>query len=67
MRNNEVLTGKRRYRTHRTIGGKSLLVLQVEVSFGEGPDDHNGMPAYLAGRDWRDAMIEDLSIQEKQP
>lgn len=56
---NEVLTGEVRLRLQTRWFRPPLLVAQVEVCWGEGPPDSNGMPSYLAGRGWRDAKVED--------
>ena len=57
------LTGQIRFRPH--IRGffirRTLLILQVEVEFTDGPPDANGMPRWLAGKVWRDAGMEDLT------
>ena len=57
---------KIRYRTAQIRTGffswKEVLVLQVYKSYGEGPWDFNGIPEYLAGSDWFDATIEDLTV-----
>ncbi len=56
------LTGRTRYRQLTRVFGDPLLVLQVEVSFDDGPPDCNGMPTYLAGVAWRDAQVTDLAL-----
>jgi hypothetical protein len=60
---NEWLTGRTRH-DQRFCGvlfnKKLVLVLQVEVTWDEGPSDSNGMPEYLPGRGWRDATVIDL-------
>lgn len=59
-------TGRTRYRLG-TVGaglfsrGTPVLILQVEVVWGDGPDDFNGMPTYLAGKGWRDAQVTDFA------
>lgn len=62
-------TGRTRYRELPRVLGHSLLVLQVEVRFGDGPPDSNGMPLYLKGATWRDAKVEDLSflVPQQEP
>lgn len=62
----EKLTGRKRYRVHKSIFGKHLLVLQLEehvtgTSFDMEP---NG---WVDSRDydfkhWRDANIEDITL-----
>jgi hypothetical protein len=56
------LTGKKRYRleTSGWFYKRNFLVLEVEVAFGDGPTDHNGLPQHLSGAAWRDARVEDL-------
>lgn len=53
-------TGKIRYRSFAPRFGKPLIVLQVEISFSDGPNDHNGLPQYLGGVRWKDAEVHDL-------
>lgn len=53
-------TGKMRYRHKPRMFKHSLVVVQVEVKFEDGPDDHNGMPEWLAGVKWRDARPDDF-------
>lgn len=64
---NERLTGRQRYRV-ATIGGffssRQVLVLEVEVVRGDGPDDYHGMPTYLGGTIWRDALPQDISLHQ---
>ncbi len=60
---NEKLTGQTRYRLHNPIFGAPLLVLQVEVEWGEGDPDFNGMPSYPPGKGWRDAKVSDLTTR----
>lgn len=60
------LTGRTRYRELTRVFGHSLLVLQVEVEFGDGPPDYNGMPLYLQGVAWRDAQVTDLAFLPQQ-
>ena len=62
MRTNERPTGRTRYRTQRRWFKPDVLVLQIEVEFGDGPPDHDGLPIYLEGRRWRDATAEDVSV-----
>lgn len=62
MRINDTPTGRIRYRTERRMFKPDVLVLQVEVEYGDGPSDSNGMPEYLAGKSWRDARPEDLAF-----
>ena len=61
------LTGRTRYRTERRWFKPDVLVLQVEVTYGDGPSDHNGLPAYLAGTGWRDALPQDLTVARCVP
>jgi len=63
--NNDRLTGNTRYRIQNLCFRPSVLVLQVEIEFGDGPSDHNGMPQYLAGKIWRDAVVSDLRLLPK--
>ena len=60
MTNDEHLTGNIRYRIQNLFFQPSVLVLQVEVEYGDGPLDYNLMPQYLAGKTWRDAVVTDL-------
>lgn len=53
-------TGKTKYRIEKRLFKSDLVVLQVEVSWGNGPEDYDGLPTYLSGRGWRDAIPEDL-------
>jgi hypothetical protein len=64
---NDTLTGQTRYRceTRGLFSKTNLLVLQVEASWGDGPDDCHGLPTYLGGKGWRDARVEDLTLLEK--
>lgn len=62
MRANECPTGKIRYRTQRKLFGPDLIVLQIEVTFSDGPGDSNGCPEYLGGTIWVDARLEHLSL-----
>ncbi|UTC27944.1 hypothetical protein [Stenotrophomonas phage A1432] len=59
---NAVPTGKTRHRIHKTLFREPVLVLQVELSYPDGPGDSYGLPEYLAGRMWVDARMEHLSI-----
>lgn len=59
---NERLTGNVRFRTERRLFKDDVVVLQVEVVYGDGPSDSNGMPEYLAGQGWRDAQVRDLQF-----
>lgn len=63
----DTLTGKTRYRSDCVgfINRKDVLVLQVQTKWSDGPNDHNGMPTYLAGEGWRDAGVEDLAALEE--
>ena len=58
----DTLTGEIRYRTQRVglFGSREVLVLQVRVTWPDGPDDWHGMPEYLSGTGWRDATLKDL-------
>ena len=56
---NERLTGEVRLRLQIRWFRSPLLVVQVHVAYGDGPDDCYGMPQYLAGNGWRDAKVED--------
>lgn len=62
MRANERPTGKIRYRTQRRLCGPDLIVLQIEVTFSDGPGDSNGCPEYLGGTTWVDARLEHLTV-----
>lgn len=55
----EGLTGRTRHRDERRAFRSTLIVLQVEVVYSDGPNDHDGMPQYLAGKSWRDATTMD--------
>lgn len=58
---------KTRYRVGKEgLFGNPVLILQVFVTWSDGPDDHNGMPEYLSGSGWRDAKVEDLSLDMKE-
>lgn len=59
---NEQPTGRTRYRQQRRMLGPPLIVLQVEVTFSDGPGDSNGLPEYLGGTTWVDARLEHLSL-----
>lgn len=62
---NERLTGATRHRAEVVgiIRRRVKLVLQVEVEWGDGPPDCNGMPEFLRGRGWRDADPADLAAR----
>jgi hypothetical protein len=62
MRTNEHPTGKVRYRSEKRWMKPDVLVLQVQVTCGDGPSDSNGMPEYLSATYWRDAQVEDLDV-----
>ena len=66
MGNREKLTGRTRLRPHTvgTFNKRILLVLQIEVTYPDGPGDWHGMPEYLAGTVWRDATISDVTQKE---
>jgi len=53
-------TNKKRYRIEKRLFGPDLVVLQVKVKWKDGDNDFHGMPTYLAGEGWRDALPEDL-------
>jgi hypothetical protein len=63
----ETPTGKRRFRTHSNIFGKTWLVLQVEVKVEETEyrTDYSGLVPKCAGpysyTQWRDARLTDLT------
>lgn len=63
----ETPTGRVRHRLYTPLFslGPPLFVLQVEVDYTDGPDDWRGMPTYLGGRRWRDAVAEDFTTLEK--
>lgn len=48
-------TGRFRLRLQERFLRPTLVVVQVHVTWGEGPSDHNGMPMWLSGDGWRDA------------
>lgn len=54
------LTGKARFRSHTQSFGPDRVVLQVEVSWPDGPCDENGIERYLRGTGWVDAVPDDL-------
>ena len=56
------LTGRTRYRIETPLFGNPLVILQVEVAYGDGPDDYHGLPKWGRGKYWRDARVEDLSL-----
>lgn len=58
------LTGRRRYRHHTRLSGKSLLVVQVEVA-GTDVRFLGGSVEHVNVRYWRDARVEDLSEHER--
>jgi hypothetical protein len=64
---NDQITGRTRLRVQRLglFGRRIALVLQVHVSWKDGPGDSDGMPSYLAGEGWRDAQVEDLASLER--
>jgi hypothetical protein len=62
MQSDEYLTGKVRYRSGKRWMKPSILVLQVQVTCGDGPPDSNGLPTYLSATYWRDARTEDLKV-----
>jgi hypothetical protein len=62
VRSDEHPTGRTRYRVEKRWLKPYVLVLQIEVRFGDGPPDHDGMPVYLRGSCWRDAQPEDLAL-----
>lgn len=37
------------------------FILEVQLAFGDGPGDSNGMPDYLAGTVWTDARLEHMA------
>lgn len=52
-----------RYRLGKEgLFGKSVLILQVKEYRDDGPPDYDGLPTYLAGEYWRDALVEDLTF-----
>ena len=56
-----MLTGKIRFTEEVTIFTNRIkLILQVEDTFSDGPDDWRGMPTYLRGKEWRNATANDL-------
>jgi hypothetical protein len=63
----ETKTGKRRFRVHRNLFGKSWIVLQVEVKIEQNEHyvDRDGLipkPAKPWSRvEWRDALLSDLT------
>jgi len=63
----ETLTGKRRFRAHVNLFGKSWLVLQVEVHCEE-PRTVGGIVPHLIEPStyeyWRDAIVTDLTAHE---
>ena len=65
----DTLTGKTRVRAQRLgwFNRKTVLVLQVHVTWEDGPSDSEGMPTFLAGKGWRDAQVEDLAPLERLP
>lgn len=55
----EKLSGRIRHR----IGFRGVLILQVEYSRPDGPDDWYGIPTYLSASGlWRDAIVEDMNV-----
>lgn len=60
MRVAETPTGNIKFRVKSRMFLPDLVILMIEVTWGDGPDDYHGMPIYLAGKGWRDATPEDL-------
>lgn len=59
-------TGRFRLRLQERFLRPTLVVLQVHVTWGDGPPDHNGMPTWLSGEGWRDANpLEAAAVQTK--
>lgn len=54
------LTGKFRYSTRKRLLRPDRVVVEVEIEWGDGPDDHNGMPTYLEGSAWKEASPADM-------
>lgn len=61
MLNNEHPTGNTRHRLDKRLFQPPVLVLQIEVTCGDGPPDSNGLPSWLSATYWRDARVEDLT------
>lgn len=59
MMNRAEPTGRYRFRIEKRWFKKPLLVLQIEVRWGDGPPDFHGLPKWLAGTGWRDAEVAD--------
>ena len=57
----EKLTGKQRYRVHRTFLGREFIVLQVEVA-GYYTTNIGGCIDTEEYTEYRDATLEDLSM-----
>ena len=62
MKTKHTLTGKKRYRTHTPLYGKTVLVLQVE-EHSAGHSD-GGSDPYDMGRDWENTSFRDATVED---
>lgn len=60
---NRELTGKKRFRVHKTCFRPALVVLQVEVQL-DGMDYDCGHVHRVSYKEWQDAKPEDLLTEE---
>lgn len=65
MNQTVTLTGRRRYRIQRRWFRAPLLVLQVEERRCGYTDDAHGLGRRYSSIQWRDARVEDLTLEEK--
>jgi len=54
------LTGRVRFTRESFFFFWERVVVEVEIKFGDGPDDYHGMPQYLAGTMWVKATPDHL-------